>query len=137
MWKAIHQYVDIPVRAQFEGSDALLNKIWEVSEHTFALCSGVFFIDGIKRDKWIWSGDAYQTRYLRVLWETRILTEELCLPLGEMIPMTTHINTIIDYSLFWILGVGEHYQAIGDQEFLEQIYPKMRSLMEFLCRTGG
>lgn len=130
--KAIHQYVDIPVRAQFEGSDALLNKIWEVSEHTFALCSGVFFIDGIKRDKWIWSGDAYQSILTnQYLMGDPDINRRTLLALRGNDPMTTHINTIIDYSLFWILGVGEHYQAYGDQEFLEQIYPKMRSLMEF------
>ena len=130
--KAIHQYVDIPVRASFEGDDELLNRIWKVSEHTFALCSGVFFIDGIKRDKWIWSGDAYQS----ILTNQYLLADPdidrtTLLALRGNDPMTTHINTIIDYSLFWILGVGEHYKAYGDREFLEQIYPKMCSLMNF------
>ena len=32
-----------------------------VSEETFKLCSDLFFIDGIKRNRWIWSGDAYQS----------------------------------------------------------------------------
>lgn len=130
--RAIHQYVDIPVRAEFQGDDELLNRIWKVAEHTFSLCSGIFFIDGIKRDKWIWSGDAYQN----ILTNQHLMADpdinrRTLLALRGNDPMTTHINTIIDYSLFWILGVGEHYQAYGDQEFLEQIYPKMCSLMEF------
>ena len=50
---AFHQYVDIPVKASFSCDDELLNQIWAVAEHTFLLCSGIFFIDGIKRDKWI------------------------------------------------------------------------------------
>ncbi len=62
--KAIHQYVDIPVRASFSSSDALINKIWDVAVWTFQLCSGIFFIDGVKRDRWIWSGDAYQRAIL-------------------------------------------------------------------------
>ena len=45
--------------------------------------------------------------------------------------MTRHINTIMDYSLFWILGVLYHYEAYGDLEFVRQVYPKMCSLMEF------
>ena len=130
--RAIHQYVDIPVRAEFQGDDELLKRIWKVAEHTFSLCSGIFFIDGIKRDKWIWSGDAYQN----ILTNQHLMADpdinrRTLLALRGNDPMTTHINTIIDYSLFWILGVGEHYQAYGDQEFLEQIYPKMCSLMEF------
>lgn len=43
-------------------------------------------------------------------------------------PMTRHINTIMDYSLFWILGVLYHYEAYGDLEFVRQVYPKMCSL---------
>ena len=57
--RANHQYVDIPVKASFHCGEDRLNQIWSVAEHTFRLCSGIFFIDGVKRDKWIWSGDAY------------------------------------------------------------------------------
>lgn len=62
--KAVHQYVDIPVRASFSSSDELVNKIWDVAVWTFQLCSGIFFIDGVKRDRWIWSGDAYQSYFV-------------------------------------------------------------------------
>jgi alpha-L-rhamnosidase len=34
-----------------------MNRIWNISVETFTLCSGMFFLDGIKRDRWIWSGD--------------------------------------------------------------------------------
>ena len=46
-------------------------------------------------------------------------------------PMTRHINTIVDYSLLWLLGVDYHNEGYGDREFLELVYPKMVSLMEF------
>ena len=46
-------------------------------------------------------------------------------------PMTTHINTIVDYSLYWILSVREHYEAYADEKFVRQVYPKMVSLMKF------
>ena len=45
-------------------TDVIRNQIWSVAEHTFRLCSGIFFIDGVKRDKWIWSGDAYQSFFV-------------------------------------------------------------------------
>ncbi len=47
--------------------------------------------------------------------------------------MTGHINTIMDYSLLWVLGVKEHFDDYGDRDFLELIYPKVCSLLEF-CR---
>lgn len=133
--KAIHQYVDIPVRAQFSCDDALLNKIWSVAEHTFKLCSGIFFIDGIKRDKWIWGGDAYQSFFVnQYLMADADINRRTLLALRGNDPMTTHINTILDYTLYWILSIKIHEGAYGDIEFLEQIYPKMCSLIDF-CET--
>lgn len=130
--KAIHQYVDIPVRAGFSSDDPLLNQIWSVSGHTFMLCSGIFFIDGIKRDKWIWGGDAYQSFFVnQYLMADADINRRTLLALRGNDPMTTHINTIVDYSLFWILGIKAHFEAYGDREFLEQVYSKMCSLMEF------
>lgn len=129
---AIHQYVDIPVKASFSCEDELLNRIWEVAVHTFRLCSGIFFIDGIKRDKWIWGGDAYQSLFVnQYLMADPDINRRTLLALRGNDPMTTHINTIIDYSLLWILSVKEHYGAYADEAFVRQVYPKMVSLMEF------
>ena len=129
---AIHQYVDIPVKASFSCDDELLNQIWKVAEHTFRLCSGIFFIDGIKRDKWIWGGDAYQSLFVnRYLMADPDINRRTLLALRGNDPVTTHINTIVDYSLYWILSVKEHYEAYADEKFVRQVYPKMVSLMDF------
>ena len=48
---AVHQRVPLKVRASFDCDDEMLNRIWEVSKETYRLCSGLFFIDGIKRDR--------------------------------------------------------------------------------------
>lgn len=83
--KAMHQYVDIPVRAKFTSSDKLLNQIWSVAQNTFQLCSGIFFIDGVKRDKWIWSGDAYQSIFVnRYLMGDQVSTSAHLRPCVEM-----------------------------------------------------
>ncbi|HBA68390.1 MAG TPA: alpha-L-rhamnosidase [Lachnospiraceae bacterium] len=130
--KAVHQYVDIPVRARFVSSDKLINRIWSVAEHTFSLCSGIFFIDGIKRDKWIWGGDAYQSFFVnQYLMADADINRRTLLALRGNDPMTTHINTILDYTLYWILSIKIHHEAYNDLEFLEQVFPKMCSLMEF------
>lgn len=130
--RAIHQYIDIPVRAKFHCDDELWNQIWSVAEHTFRLCSGIFFIDGVKRDKWIWSGDAYQSLFVnQYLMADADINRRTLLALRGNDPIVTHINTIVDYSLFWILGVKAHYDAYRDVDFVRQVYPKMKSLMEF------
>lgn len=133
--KAVHQYVDIPVRAEWNCDDDLLNRIWNVAEHTFMLCSGIFFIDGIKRDKWIWSGDAYQSLFVnQYLTADKDIESRTLLALRGNEKMTTHINTIIDYSLYWILGVRAHYEAYGNQEFVCSLWDKMTALMEFCAK---
>lgn len=130
--KAIHQFVDIPVRAAFHSSDTQLQKIFDVASHTFRLCSDVFFLDGIKRDKWIWCGDAYQSQYInRYLLADADINRRTLLALRGNERMDTHINTILDYTLFWVLGVKEHYDAYADLEFVRQVYRKMTVLMEF------
>lgn len=133
--RAIHHYVDIPVRAEFSCDNQVLNRIWEVSEWTFKLCSGIFFIDGAKRDKWIWSADAYQSFFVnQYLFANPEINKRTLLALRGNDAMETHINTILDYSLFWIIGIHCHYLAYGDLEFVEAVYPKMVSLMEFCER---
>ncbi len=130
--KARHFYVDLPVRADFHSSDSLLQQIWEAAGRTFRLCSGIFMIDGIKRDRWIWSGDAYQSLFVnRYYFLDAGLTERTLWALRGNDP-PQHINTIVDYSLFWILSVWEHFLTTGDQRFVQSIYPKMKSMMEFL-----
>ncbi len=97
---SFYQYVDFPKRASFKCNDQKLNKIWEVAEHTFRLCSGIFFLDGVKRDKWIWSGDAYQSFFVnQYLLADPDIDQRTLLALRGNDPMTRHINTIMDYSL--------------------------------------
>ncbi len=59
--QVFHEFLSLSKQAAFSSDSSLLNQIWSVSEETFKLCSDLFFIDGIKRDRWIWSGDAYQS----------------------------------------------------------------------------
>ena len=54
--RAMHEYLPLHNQATFKSDDSVMNRIWDISIETFTLCSGLFFIDGIKRDRWIWSG---------------------------------------------------------------------------------
>ena len=133
--RAIHQYIDIPVRARFTCDDEELNEIFRVAAHTFSLCSGAFFLDGIKRDKWIWGGDAYQSLFVnRYLTADADIEKRTLIALRGNDPVTTHVNTILDYSLLWLIGVNAYYESYGDRAFVAQLYPKMESLMS-LCMS--
>ena len=131
--RAFHQQADLPVQGRFACDDEELNRIFEVAAHTFLLCCDVFFLDGIKRDKWIWSGDAYQSLFVnRYLTGDREIEQRTLTALRGNDPVTTHINTILDYSMLWILAMGEHYDAYGDDAYLARMWPQMKSLTELL-----
>lgn len=129
---ALYEYLPVSYRGSFSCSDDLINKIYDVSYYTLHLCTREVHIDGIKRDRWAWSGDAYQSYLMnfysffdedvnkRTLWGLR----------GHE-PQTRHINTILDYTFYWVLGVYEHYLYTGDIIFLKQIYPRLKSSMDF------
>ncbi len=129
---AIYQFEDFSRGTHFFCDDPLLNQIWAVAEHTFRLCSGIFFTDGIKRDMWIWAGDAYQSFFVnRYLMADADIERRTLLALRGSDPVTTHINTIVDYSLYWILAAQEHMKSAGDPSFLRQLWPRMCTLMDF------
>ena len=131
--RAFHRWVDIPIRASFRCDDGELNRIFAVAAHTFSLCCDVFFLDGVKRDKWIWSGDAYQSLFVnRYLTGDKEIEQRTLTALRGNDPVTTHINTIVDYSTLWILAMGEHYDTYGDEDYLRRMWPQMVSLMDFL-----
>ena len=46
---------------EFRCNEEVINKVWDVAAYTFHLNSREFFLDGIKRDGWVWSADAYQS----------------------------------------------------------------------------
>jgi len=132
MITAIRQYVEFGGVSQFHSSDQQLNQIWEVADRTFRTCSDIFFLDGVKRDKWVWSGDAYQSYFInRYSFFNKEIVERTILGLRGTNLMQQHLNTIIDYSLYWLISIEEYYQTFSDRRFIEGIYPKMVSLLQY------
>ena len=58
--------------------------------------------------------------------------------LGGKPPVTSHINTIMDYTFYWFIGIYNYYMYSGDASFVKQIYPRMQTLMQYvLGRTDA
>jgi alpha-L-rhamnosidase len=128
----LHEYLPLEYRGEFKSSDDLLNDIWDVSAYTMHLTSREFFIDGIKRDRWIWSGDAYQSYLMNYyLFFDSPSVERTLIALRGKDPVTAHVNTIMDYSLYWFMGIYDYYLYTGDTSFIKTFYPRMKTLMEF------
>ena len=128
----LYEYADIKQRGSFTCSDELVNKIYDVSKYTLELNTREFFIDGIKRDRWVWSGDASQSYLMNYYsyFDNPTVTRTM-LALRGKDPVTSHINTILDYTFYWFISVYDYYLYTGDKKFIEQFYPRMQSLMEY------
>ena len=128
----LYEYLSLKNKGAFRCSDNLLNRIWDVSAYTLHLTTREFFIDGIKRDRWVWSGDAYQSYLMNYyLFFDSPSVKRTILNLRGKDPVTGHINTIMDYTFYWFSGIYDYYRYTGDKSFIQLIYPRMRSMMDY------
>ena len=129
----LYEYADVTDRGSFRCSDEELNRIYDVAKYTLHLNTREFFIDGIKRDRWVWSGDAYQSNLMNYyLFFDSPTVERTMAALRGKDPVTGHINTIMDYTFYWFLGIYDYYLYTGDKTFINQFYPRMQSLMDYV-----
>jgi alpha-L-rhamnosidase len=128
----LYEYAPLTERGGFRCSDDEVNKIYDVSKYTLHLATREFFIDGIKRDRWIWSGDAYQSYLMNYysFFDSPTVSRTI-LALRGKDPVTSHINTIMDYTFYWFLSINDYYQYTGDKKFIKQFYPRMQTLMDY------
>lgn len=130
--EAQYEYLPVPYRGSFHCGEELVNRVWEAAAYTFHLNCREFFLDGIKRDRWVWSADAYQSLFVnRYLFFDAEIEKRTLIALGGKAPFKRHINTIMDYTFFWVISLKEYYMTYGDKKFLKQIHPQLQEVMEF------
>lgn len=128
----LYEYLPLEYKGSFRCNDEQINKIWDVAAYTLHLTTREFFIDGIKRDRWIWSGDAYQSYLMNYyLFNDSPSVERTLFSLRGKDPVTSHINTIMDYTFYWFMGIYDYYLYTGNKTLIEQSYPRMKSLMDY------
>lgn len=129
----LYEYLPLEYRGAFRCNDEEINRIWDIGAYTMHLTTREFFIDGIKRDRWVWSGDAYQSFLMNyyLFFDSPSVIRTLWLLRGKD-PLTSHINTIMDYTFYWFMGVYDYYLYTGDKAFIRQIYPRMQTMMEYV-----
>lgn len=129
----LYEYLPLDYKGSFRCNDEQINKIWDVAAYTLHLTTREFFIDGIKRDRWMWSGDAYQSFLMNYyLFNDSPSVERTLFSLRGKDPVTSHINTIMDYTFYWFLGIYDYYLFTGNETFIRQNYDRMQSLMNYV-----
>lgn len=131
----LYEYLPVNDRSSFECSDPKLNEIWRISLYTLHLNTREFFLDGIKRDRWVWSGDAYQAFLMNYYSFFNLdVSRRTLIALRGKDPLTIHINTILDYSFYWFISFSDYYLYTGDIAFIQQNYDRLVSLMDFCLK---
>ncbi len=128
------EYQKIENIGSFRCDNEDINKIWDMCAYTLKLNMREVLTEAVKRDRWLWGGDAYQAfRFIKYLCADKETTRRSLIGLRGKEPFCEHINTITDYSLFWVIGLLEYYENYGDADFIRAIYPRAVTLMNF-CR---
>lgn len=137
--------VDMEQVPLVETTDGLWKKIDQVAIHTLQDCMQDVFEDGPKRDRRLWLGD------LRLQAKTNYLTfknyelVKRCLYLFAGMPkqdgmiaacLYTNGKTLMDklflmdYALFFCDTLKDYYEASGDRDTLEELYPSAQKQIE-------
>ena len=137
----LYEYLPLELRGSFASSDQQLNRIWEVARYTLHLNTREFFLDGIKRDRWVWGGDAYQSFLMNyyTFFDPAVCRRTLILLAGKA-PFDNHVNHIPDYTFYWFISLYDYYLYTGDLDFVCNCFGRAQALMELClsrCNSDG
>ena len=135
--RAVNEYLPQPRKSTFRSSEPLLDEIYGTAQYTLSLTTREFILDGIKRDRWIWSGDAYQGYLMNYycFFDCDVVKRTMLALFGKE-PFDLHLNHIMDYTFFWIMGFCDYYRYTHDRAFIENNFSKAVSALEYcISRT--
>lgn len=137
--KVEEEYTPKKYLLRVDMQDETLEKIVKTALDTYAACDREFLLDGIKRDRWVWSGDVYQAlkdEYF-VSYDLATARRNILTLLGKT-PVISYINQIMDYTLYAVMAAGEYFDHSGDTEFIANIYDILKEHVDYaLGRTDG
>ncbi len=119
-------------RSSFTCDIPRLNEIYAVSEYTLSLNSREFLLDGIKRDRWVWCADAYQSCLMQYysFFDKGVMKRTMTALFGKS-PFHVYINHIMDYTFMWILCFGEYLTYTNDEKYVAENIHKAFEIMEY------
>ncbi|MFD0710544.1 alpha-L-rhamnosidase C-terminal domain-containing protein [Paenibacillus sp. GCM10027626] len=123
-------HVELNQIGTIETTPPLLGQIYDTSAHTSKICHQTGLWDGIKRDRLNWTFDFYlAARSGYYLWDDYAALQRAVRELGVGTPYGEWMNSICEYTLWWIKAVCEYYFYTGDKSFvLEMKEPLARHI---------
>ncbi len=134
------KYYPVVYKGSFACSDSRLTRIWYGGAYTAHLCMQEHILDGVKRDRILWSGDVQVSGKVinDAFADTFLMEKDLntlrgaiqsgrpdtALPQGEM-------NSIPGYSAAWFCTLADFYRHVGDTAFLTAEHDMILSLLQY------
>lgn len=124
---------------EIETDDETINKILETAVYTCTLnMQDGYFLDGIKRDRLVWSGDMYAE--IKTALYSFGVTSHMRRSL-DFVKTTTPdgfwMNNIPSYDAWWVINVCEYYNCSGDSAYLAENLKNMNAVMKELDACIG
>lgn len=119
--QAFNEMEDLPYLGEFECDDERLNEIWRVGVYTMNLNMQEYIWDGIKRDRLVWAGDINPEIHTiaSVFGDVDIVNKSLDI-LRDLTPSNRWMNTIVSYTMWWVITHRDWYMYTGNIEYLRQ-----------------
>ncbi len=129
--------LDIDTREEvgvFFSSDPLLNDIWNAASYSLRLClhNGII-MDGVKRDRLCWIGDAYnEIKALECLYSKQDEIKNIVSFTERDFLNIFSTATLIpsSYAMWWIILLLEKYRHDGDKEYLLKYLDSVESVIK-------
>ncbi|MDQ0920241.1 family 78 glycoside hydrolase catalytic domain [Paenibacillus sp. V4I5] len=125
---------------RFQCSDALLTKIWDISQRTVRLCMEDTFVDCPTYEQTFWVGDARNEALIGYyLFDAEpLVRHSLGLVPGSAGQTPYYVSqvpsgwssVIPNWTFFWVTACKEYYQRTADVAFVEQIWPHIRFTLD-------
>jgi len=131
-------------RGRFESSDETLNAVFDICRYTIRLCSNECITDTPWREQGQWLGDVAAVTVSGIYacfgddrLPGKFLRQSAAnqLPTGLIGNMTNIIShdwqwVIPDYSLWWVMGLWNHYEYTGRREWIDDFYPHVIKIVQ-------
>ncbi len=140
--RAVFTYRDLPWIGSFKSSDKKLDTIWKTAAHTQHLTMQGYVFEGAKRDRLVWYGDINPQAMttLRVFGAPQVLKDTLGDYARKTWPLPKWMNSMPNYSLWWLISVSDLYRHTGDADDLklqhEYIRGLVKQLVPFVAENG-
>jgi len=136
----------IPFKGYFECNDDDLNKLWIAGHKTLHYCMQEYYLDAVKRDRFLWVGDTrFEALYNYYLFgDTKLFQfcwdkiAECQYPDGA-IPSSygQGMSIIWDYVAWYVIAFYDYYMHTGDRDFLIKHKDVVNKATDFLSSKAG